>query len=201
MRECQSDRGFLWSFQHGSRLLGSLPTPTGHMEPPNDAPEEVGNHSFVCPWSHVSNNRHTSKIVYVLNLANSTAAINLGRLIQTFKCPPNVDFSYCAMDSSILVLAEMTGGILLACVPTFGPLFFPDRKNVSSNRYQNGDSSLVTIGSKPTKRKKTVGNTLMDSLFTSKAETEYEADELEDVLHTRAADMGSQSQRTLSRTS
>jgi hypothetical protein len=170
------------------------------MEPSNDASEEVGNHSFVCPWSHVSN-RSPHVEDAVLNFTDSTAAINLGRLVQTFKCPPNVDFSYCAMDSSILVLAEMTGGILLACVPTFGPLFFPDRKNASSNRNQNGDSSLVTIGSKPTKRRKTVGSTLMDSLFTSKAETEYEADELEDVLHMRAADMGSQSQRTMSRTS
>jgi hypothetical protein len=170
------------------------------MESANDFPEEGGHHSFVCSWSHVSI-RSLRENSDILMFNYSTAGINLGRLVQTFKCSPDVDFSYCAMDSSILVLGEMTGGILLACVPTYGPLFFPDRKNKSQDRNQNAESSLVTIGSKPTRRKKFLGSTLVDSLFTSKTDTEYEADELEDVLPMRGADMGSRSQRTMSRTS
>ncbi|KAF2463955.1 uncharacterized protein BDR25DRAFT_382817, partial [Lindgomyces ingoldianus] len=65
-----------------------------------------------------------------------TAGVNLDRLIQTLKCPSHQDLSYCAMDSSILVIAEIAGGILVACVPTFRPLFF---SNDNTSRWANRD--------------------------------------------------------------
>ena len=37
------------------------------------------------------------------------------------------DFTYCTPYSLIFVLCEMAGGILVACVPTLGPVFFPQR--------------------------------------------------------------------------
>jgi hypothetical protein len=104
------------------------------------------------------------------------------------------------MDSSVLVLGEMTGGILLACVPTFGPLLFPDRKNNSEDRNNNAEIP-TTIGSKPTRRKKVLGSVLVDSLFSSNAETECQEEELEDALPMRGADMGYRSQHAASRDS
>lgn len=54
MRRLQGDFGFLWSLQHGSRHLGSISTSASHLEPSNDAPEEVGYHGFVRTGSNVS---------------------------------------------------------------------------------------------------------------------------------------------------
>jgi hypothetical protein len=73
--------------------------------------------------------------------ASRTAGINLGRIIQTKLCPTD-DIIYCARDSSIFVIAEMTAGILVACVPTLGPLIFRGR-HVQSARPHD----LPTIGS------------------------------------------------------
>lgn len=97
-----------------------------------------------------------------------------------------------------MVLGEMTGGILLACVPTFGPLVFSDRRNREQHRDQHADHSIETIGSKPTKRKKLLGTTLVDSLFTSKTDTTNQGEELEDALQMRGADMGYEDQRATS---
>lgn len=72
---------------------------------------------------------------------NRTACINLGRIIQTKVCPAD-DLIYCLRDSSIFIMAEMTAGILVACVPTFGPFIY--RRKVSSARPQH---DLPTIGS------------------------------------------------------
>jgi hypothetical protein len=90
------------------------------------------------------------------------------------------------MDSSILVLGEITGGILLAYVPMAGPLFFSDRKIKPLDRNQHVEGSLETIGSKPTRRRKTLGSTLVDSLFSPKMDTECPQEELEDGLLMRA---------------
>jgi hypothetical protein len=121
--------------------------------------------------------------------------------VETFKCSPDVDFSHCAMDSSILILGEMTGGILLACVPIFGPLFFPDRKIKSLDRNQHVEDSLETIASKPTKRKKTLGGRLADSLFSSKTDTGCQEEVLEDALPMRGANMSFQHHHTMDRAS
>jgi hypothetical protein len=81
-----------------------------------------------------------------------------------------------------LIMGEMTGGILLACVPTFGPLLFPRRPNRSLDRHKNGGISIETIGSKPIKRMKALVDPLADSLFASETDTEYRGEELEDVV-------------------
>jgi hypothetical protein len=72
---------------------------------------------------------------------SSTAGINMGRIIQTKMCPVS-DLIYCLRDSSMFIEAEMTAGILVACVPTFGPLIF--RRSVPAARPQH---DLPTIGS------------------------------------------------------
>ncbi|KAJ9295063.1 hypothetical protein DTO271G3_6233 [Paecilomyces variotii] len=73
-----------------------------------------------------------------------TAGINLGRAIQTRVCPYD-DLTYCALDSSILCVAEMTAGILVACVPTFGSVLSRRKKEKSLPRYNDAPP---TIGSK-----------------------------------------------------
>lgn len=90
--------------------------------------------------------------------AHRTAGINLARIVQTKMCPSH-DPIYCVRDSSILIMAEMTAGILVACVPTFGPLIFRrahistrphDRPTIGSvrirpRRLSKSDSLLSTV--------------------------------------------------------
>ncbi|CAG8389490.1 unnamed protein product [Penicillium salamii] len=69
-----------------------------------------------------------------------TAGINLARIVQTRMCPSD-DPIWCVRDGSLLMMAEMTAGIWVACVPTFGPLVFR-RKKVFTRQHH-----LPTIGS------------------------------------------------------
>lgn len=74
-------------------------------------------------------------------LFQSIAGINLGRLVQTLQCDEK-DFTYCLRGSSMLCVGEMSSGILVACVPSLGPVFFPDRfgpKAKPRYRYNNSD--------------------------------------------------------------
>lgn len=100
-----------------------------------------------------------SEIAIVTDRFDSrNAGINLGRFIQTIQCPE--DFTYCFLGSAMLVVAEMSTGILVACVPTLGPIFFSNRfrANIKA-RYQfshlrknrrtalrNGSTVLTTLG-------------------------------------------------------
>ncbi|ROW00960.1 hypothetical protein VSDG_02824 [Cytospora chrysosperma] len=83
-----------------------------------------------------------------------TAGVNLGRLIQILDCPFATDEVYCLWALTILALAEMTGGILVACIPTLGPLLrrrFME-KSSKTNLGGPGDRdgrALLTIGSRP----------------------------------------------------
>lgn len=77
--------------------------------------------------------------VLILNVT-STAAINLARIVQTRMCPSD-DPIWCVRDSSLLMMAEMTAGIWVACVPTLGPLVFR-RKKIFTRQH-----NLPTIGS------------------------------------------------------
>jgi len=56
------------------------------------------------------------------------------------------DFTYCTRDSAILTVAEMAVGIIVACVPTFGPIFSP-RRFASSARNQYTSKNGDTLGS------------------------------------------------------
>lgn len=54
------------------------------------------------------------------------AGINLGRIIQLLQCNEK-GFTYCFLESAMIYIGEMSAGILVACVPTLGPVFFPSR--------------------------------------------------------------------------
>ena len=62
--------------------------------------------------------------------------INLGRLGGTIVCSIT-DLTYCTPEGFILIVCEQTLGIMVACVPTLGPIFFP-RNHSGSLRRNNG---------------------------------------------------------------
>lgn len=72
----------------------------------------------------------------------SICGINVARMAVTELCDAS-DFTYCTPYSLIFVLCEMAGGILVACVPTLGPVFFPQRyqaRNAGNKNWQHLDS-------------------------------------------------------------
>ncbi|KAL6720639.1 ATP-dependent RNA helicase [Lecanora helva] len=79
--------------------------------------------------------------MFALGLAN--AGINLGRLIQNIECNP-LDFTYCTMGSAMFIIGEMATGILVACVPTLGPVIFP-RPPVRHNKANQQYPSYTTF--------------------------------------------------------
>ncbi|KAI1387316.1 uncharacterized protein F4822DRAFT_279185 [Hypoxylon trugodes] len=115
-----------------------------------------------------------------------TAGINLGRLIYDTYCPA-LDVSYCALISCILVVAELAGGILVATVPTLGPLL-PKKEREWSDTPDKPQGVLRTIGSIPLRNIKK-GYTLGASLF-SQTETKVNSEEASIELATQGADMG-----------
>ena len=54
----------------------------------------------------------------------SITGFNVGRLGEALICSID-DLTYCAPIDFILLLCEQTVGIMVACVPTLGPIFFP----------------------------------------------------------------------------
>lgn len=104
-------------------------------------------------------------VALILNVT-STAAINLARIVQTKMCPSD-DPIWCVRDSSLLMMAEMTAGIWVACVPTLGPLVFR-RKKIFTRQH-----NMPTIGSarmRPRRAKKL--DSLLITLDHSKDDTE-----------------------------
>ncbi|GKZ24649.1 hypothetical protein AbraIFM66951_011920 [Aspergillus brasiliensis] len=55
-----------------------------------------------------------------------TAGVNIERIIQ-FKTCDQANNTYCILDASVLIMAEITCGILVSCAPTLGPIFFRAR--------------------------------------------------------------------------
>ncbi|KAJ5607776.1 hypothetical protein N7537_004395 [Penicillium hordei] len=102
-----------------------------------------------------------------------TAGINLGRIIQTKLCPAD-DLIYCLRDSSIFIMAEMTAGILVACVPTFGPLLFRGRTVHSAQ-----PRDLPTIGSAQLRRRPAKLDSLLSTLDRSHNDEERGHKEVE----------------------
>ena len=76
---------------------------------------------------------------------HSIAGINLGRIFKVLDCSLE-DFTYCTRDSAILTVAEMAVGIIVACIPTLGPVFFP-RRFVSSSKKRYIGYQRDAIGS------------------------------------------------------
>lgn len=56
----------------------------------------------------------------------SIAGINIGRIVQT-SVVDQADFTYAAIDASILATAEAAIGLIVACVPLLGPVVAPQR--------------------------------------------------------------------------
>ncbi len=64
--------------------------------------------------------------------------MNLGRLVQNILCD-SADVTYCFEASAMLIVGELASGILVACMPTLGPVCFPNRfgpKNQAAARLQ-----------------------------------------------------------------
>ena len=51
----------------------------------------------------------------------------------------------------MIVIGEMSTGILVACVPTLGPVFFPDRFARSHYKYKDSGKAPLHVGSSPRK--------------------------------------------------
>ncbi|KAJ5768742.1 hypothetical protein N7520_003301 [Penicillium odoratum] len=75
-------------------------------------------------------------------MSPSTVAINIGRLMQTKLCHQS-NTTYCILDASILIAAELTSGIIVSCAPMMGPIFFRNRVGT----YDQNPRAIRTIGS------------------------------------------------------
>ncbi|GKZ74138.1 hypothetical protein AnigIFM50267_011379 [Aspergillus niger] len=79
--------------------------------------------------------------------------INLIRLVKVLDCTLDQDLTCCTADSSILTVAEMAVGILVACAPTIGPAILPSRRRRSAEQEQSpSNSSNASGGRWPLKR-------------------------------------------------
>jgi hypothetical protein len=101
----------------------------------------------------------------------STAAVNLGRSIQTIQCRVTGDKTSCLLNSSILVQGEICGGILVATLPLLGPLWKSRRRKPTKQSMSGGTPGkgpfgpFQTIGSIPLKNKNSKGLLKEDSLL------------------------------------
>ncbi|KAI1323415.1 hypothetical protein F5Y16DRAFT_425162 [Xylariaceae sp. FL0255] len=86
-------------------------------------------------------------ITEISAVSSPTAGVNLARLIQTNLCPPT-DVLFCAFESSLLIVGEITGGIFVACVPTFGVIFFGGGKKSSSYQYQGARGRVRSLANR-----------------------------------------------------
>ena len=99
-------------------------------------------------------------ISYVLT-SSSAAGVNLGRLIWTVRCP-EPDTTFCLLNSTIFILSEITLGIVVASVPTLGPIYFSLGAKWTSRKYSkptdNEDTPqnqhVPSIGSIPLRPRK-----------------------------------------------
>ncbi len=132
--------------------MGGCIAAPSHLENANYRTKEMGNNSVFRYRCHVSEFIHH---LFALPLTDeSTAAANIGCLISTESCHSSLGFSYCDLNDSIWMTAEICGGILMACVPTLGNLFFFRKAKPSFDLAADGNKNLVTIGSAPIRSKK-----------------------------------------------
>ncbi|KAJ5715968.1 uncharacterized protein N7483_013149 [Penicillium malachiteum] len=71
-----------------------------------------------------------------------TVGINIGRIMQTKLCDQD-DTTFCALDASILVAAEISSGIIVSCAPMMGAVLW--RNSVSKGA--RPDPQIRTFGS------------------------------------------------------
>ncbi|GKZ82889.1 hypothetical protein AnigIFM56816_007714 [Aspergillus niger] len=79
--------------------------------------------------------------------------INLIRLVKVLDCTLDQDLTYCTADNSILTVAEMAVGILVACAPTIGPAILRSRRRRFAEQEQSpSNGSNASGGRWPLKR-------------------------------------------------
>ena len=143
MRECRSYPAFFSCIQYGTGCMGRLPAIADCLAITDAKAEENWYQRYLRSrprvswihwlWSKSEPEALTHRLHYRI------AGINLGRLIWTIQCNAG-DFTYCLLGSSMLVVGEMSTGVIVACVPTLGPVFSPSRFEPSAKaRFQYKD--------------------------------------------------------------
>jgi hypothetical protein len=101
-----------------------------------------------------------------MNSACSLTGINLARLVNAVILlgVTNVKWSFSGVAvDMILAVAEMSFGIIVACIPMLGVIIFPQRKGIAPPMH---DINVpATIGTKPVKLREndlTLNNSLID---------------------------------------
>ncbi|PLB50872.1 hypothetical protein P170DRAFT_406305 [Aspergillus steynii IBT 23096] len=91
-----------------------------------------------------------------------TAGINIGRIIQTKLCDHG-NTTYCALDASILIAAEISSGILVSCVPTLGPVLFRNRTRAYIERSSRKVRTIGSSGRRTWGQRRPQSTTLLNS--------------------------------------
>ncbi|KAI7776261.1 hypothetical protein LA080_005548 [Diaporthe eres] len=126
-------------------------------------------------WKLQLSSQRKWTLTAAFSLGLCTAAVNLGRLIQTIQCRAEGDSTYCFLSSSILVQGEMCGGVLVATLPLLGPLWKSRRRGTTKPSVPDGTPGarphgpFQTIGSTPMKGKRSHASDVFteDSLLRS----------------------------------
>ena len=112
---------------------------------------------------------------------------NIGRLGELVICPV-ADITYCAPIGFILMVCEQTVGIMVACVPTLGPVFFPNRYQGKKLRQKYPHQTKESFSTRANSDKTTgsvtiIGNGSVEHLEPSKStrETSYPPNTMERV--------------------
>ncbi|KAI2616625.1 hypothetical protein GGR54DRAFT_609980 [Hypoxylon sp. NC1633] len=113
------------------------------------------------------------------SIGTCVAGVNLGRLIWTLKCPES-DTTFCLLNSTIFILSEIALGLVVASVPTLGPIYHGVgakwafiTSSKPSERFQK--NFLPSVGSVPLGPQKKRGLYNDESLLRSQPEVELDA--------------------------
>ncbi|KAL3429834.1 hypothetical protein BDV09DRAFT_179595 [Aspergillus tetrazonus] len=78
-------------------------------------------------WGLQMSVRKKAAVSATFGLSLIISGINLARIIEVLVCDL-ADFTYCTANAMILTVAEPAVGIIVVCVPTLGPIIFPERR-------------------------------------------------------------------------
>ncbi|KAJ5291527.1 integral membrane protein [Penicillium angulare] len=95
-------------------------------------------------WGLQMDIQKKAAVMATFGLSLGIAAINLARIIQVLRCSL-ADFTYCTANSAILTVAEMAVGIMVASVPMFGAVVFPERRRRFNKGYRYEPKSHSTL--------------------------------------------------------
>ncbi|KAI1378866.1 hypothetical protein F4677DRAFT_412270 [Hypoxylon crocopeplum] len=116
------------------------------------------------------------------SVGTCVAGVNLGRLIWTLRCRES-DTTFCLLNSTIFILSEISLGLVVASVPTLGPIYHSLGAKwvyITSSKPSNiGERSqedyLPSVGSVPLRPQKKRGLYNDESLLRSQPEVELDA--------------------------